>query len=104
MSAADIIPGDYIIAEHGYVYDEFIVAKVVKIGKVMWEITPLRTDGHVEETVRRKVTGVRKVSEGIDPVELLNKIRKTSAEFRQTIRDTTAAHRASVYALAEDNS
>lgn len=59
-------PGDLVIIEHPYVYDKNMIARVVKVGPVMWEIEQ-RWQGEWLEPVKRKILSFFIVDRTADP-------------------------------------
>lgn len=91
----DIKAGDHIVIE-GMTYDSYAVCRVVKIGKVMWEVEQLRWNGEYDLPAKRKV--VRPLAyRGNDPLGLSLELRdrkqalwdkeaKMKAEYHKAVR------------------
>lgn len=70
--------GDTVIIEHPYVYDRHIVARVVKVGKVMWEVEARSSRREWGAASRRKVLSYLPVDASRDPDELVEQLRNAS--------------------------
>lgn len=69
--------GDIVIIEHPYVYDRYIVARVEKVGKVMWEVSTWGRD-EWSRPVRRKVSGWFHVVSACQPSKLAEQLRNAN--------------------------
>jgi hypothetical protein len=69
--------GDIIIVEHSYVYDRHVVARVVKVGKVMWELE-VRRRKEWAPAARQKVLSWLGVDKSSDPDSLVDQLRNAN--------------------------
>ncbi len=76
---SDVKPGDHIIIE-GYRYDTYIVARVVKVGKAMWDLEILRHNGEYDRPARRKVYSPL-LYVGNEPVAMANPLHNRSSNL-----------------------
>jgi hypothetical protein len=75
----NISPGDHIIIE-GMTYDSYVVCRVAKIGKIMWEVEQLRWNGEYDTPARRKVTRPR-AYRGNNPLDMALELKRLKDEL-----------------------
>lgn len=97
-----IVPGDLIIVDHGYITNQFLAARVVKVGKVMWEIEQIKSDGSIYGPVRRKVENPIKVANDCDPQQLAIRLRNLATIHRHNLEELQADYKQRVRALATE--
>lgn len=104
MSQSKVIAeGSVIITAHPYLQVGYIVARVKKIGKVMWEIEPINHRGEFEPARRAKVTNPLLVPPGRDPFEVRERIIDAMDAYRKAVRDAEHALQYAVQSLVSVN-
>lgn len=91
-------PGAIVIIEHPYMLDRHSLARVVKVGKVMWEVEHRGRSGW-ERAARRKVEMWDLVPEGADPDLLKSILHKMAEDLHSSIAALRRDYRAKVAGL-----
>lgn len=91
----DIKPGDHIAIE-GLTYDSYVICRVVKIGKVMWEVEQLRWNGEYDRPTRRKVGSRVLHYRGNDPLSMSIELKERKDRLWKAERDMKAEYHAAI--------
>ncbi len=97
LALAACQPGDHIVIE-GSMYDSYVVCRVVKVGKTMWEVEQLNWRGEYDRPVKRKVV-VFMLYRGNDPAALAETLKRRREEFAAQERERKRKYHASIAAL-----